>query len=227
MDDININQNINPLQVSIKKGVIDGKMMDLMSYDEYVLYKDVYQQPALYENVNGTDIALPCRENYSENSNLPGIYNAGPIDFIVYPNKENIDKYIPERVVEMNNNMSVKEVIKAQSTIQQINEPYITTPDKITTFNIDPYDEPEMKGLKEALNDKAIDFDSYGKRFGVNFPNDKRGMNQHSATIKVLKRFGKNCDMDILLTFRDKNEDVPNPMGKEVTISLITGEFEE
>lgn len=220
-------KNINPLQVSVKKGVIDGKMMDLMTYDEYVLYKDLYQFPTLYENVNGTDIALPCRDNYSEASNIPGIYDAGPIDFVVYPKEKDIDKYVPERVVEMNNNMSVKEVITAQATIQQINEPYITTPDKITTFNIDPYDEPEMKGLKEALNDKNIDFDSYGKRFGPNFPNNKRELNNRSITLKSLKRFAKNCDMDILLTFRDKNDEVPNPMGKEITVSIVTGEFEE
>ena len=95
-------------------------------------------------------------------------------------------------------------------------EPWITSPDNITTFPISSDDQPEMKALKLALNAKHIDFDKYAPRFGSNFPNDKRQLKNPSATLNIIKRFCDNCDMECELVFKDKNTGVPNPMNKEI-----------
>ena len=71
-----------------------------------------------------------------------------------------------------------------------------------------------------ALNAKHIDIDKYAGRFGENFPNDKRQLKNNNATLKIIKRFCENCDMEAILIFKDKNPDVPNPMNKEVVVSL-------
>jgi hypothetical protein len=71
-----------------------------------------------------------------------------------------------------------------------------------------------------ALNDKNIDLDKYAGRFQDNYPNDKRQLKNHSMTLNILKRFCKNCDIEAVLTLRDRNPDVPNPIGHEVSISL-------
>ena len=77
-----------------------------------------------------------------------------------------------------------------------------------------------MVALKMALNSKHIDIDKYAGRFGDNYPNDKRQLKLESATLKIIKRFCENCDMDAILILKDKDENVPNPMGKEIKVSL-------
>ena len=77
-----------------------------------------------------------------------------------------------------------------------------------------------------ALNAKNIDIDKYAARFGDNYPNDKRQLKNSNATLKIIKRFCENCGMEAILTFRDKNPDVPNPMNTEITVSL-TDEIDE
>ena len=77
-----------------------------------------------------------------------------------------------------------------------------------------------MRALKMALNAKNIDIDRYAGRFGENFPNDKRQLKNGSATLKIIKRFCDNCDVEAVLTFKDRSPDVPNPMNTEITVSL-------
>jgi hypothetical protein len=83
-----------------------------------------------------------------------------------------------------------------------------------------------MRALKMALNAKHIDIDKYAGRFGENFPNDKRQLKNNNATLKIIKRFCENCDMEAFLTFRDKSDDVPNPMGTEIVVSLTDNYFD-
>ena len=70
------------------------------------------------------------------------------------------------------------------------------------------------------INSKHFDIDKYASRFGDNFPNDKRQLKSVSATLNIIKRFCSNCDMEAILILRDKNPNVPNPMNREVAISL-------
>lgn len=213
--------NINPLNIKISRCVLDGQMYELHSYEDFIKEKNIVPNSALLEEYNGEKIVLPYRGNYdTQTTHLPGIYNAGCIDIVVMPNEEDRIKFTPSKIVEMSNNNSIKEILERKDVIAHLDEPWITSPDNITQFNITEDDKPEMICLKTALNAKHVDIDKYAPRFKDNFPNDKRQLKNNGATLNIIKRFCENMDMECLLTLRDKNPDVPNPIGQEITISI-------
>lgn len=213
---------MKPLDLSISRCVLNGQMYNLMSYEEYVKQNPEYVAygNAIVEEYKGKKIVLPIRGKYGVNPTTPGIYNAGCIDFVVYPTEDQEDQYIPNDIISISNTTPMKEMLERKDIIAKLDEPWITSPDNITTFQIMEEDKPEMICLKTALNKKNIDIDKYAPRFGPNFPNDKRQLKNNSATLNIIKRFCEFMDMEALLTLRDKNPDVPNPIGEEITVSL-------
>ena len=220
---------IPPLKVSITKAAINGQVVDVIDYDEYSRHIDCYSgrnDVAIPVDMRGREILLPIKGSYSSNVTLPGVYNAGCVDFLIYPDEAFAERYIPKDFISMSNTDDIRELIKNGDAARKLDEPFITSPDSITCIPIKETDQPEMKGLKMALNAKNIDIDKYAARFGDNYPNDKRQLKNSNATLKIIKRFCENCDMEAILTFRDKNPDVPNPMNTEITVSL-TDEIDE
>ena len=220
---------IPPLKVSITKAAINGQVVDVVDYDEYSKHIDCYSgrnDVAIPVDMRGREILLPIKGSYSSNVTLPGVYNAGCVDFLIYPDEAFAERYIPKDFISMSNTDDIRELIKNGDAARKLDEPFITSPDSITCIPIKETDQPEMKGLKMALNAKNIDIDKYAARFGDNYPNDKRQLKNSNATLKIIKRFCENCDMEAILTFRDKNPDVPNPMNTEITVSL-TDEIDE
>ena len=220
---------IPPLKVSITKAAINGQVVDVVDYDEYSNHIDCYSgrnDVAIPVDMRGREILLPIKGRYSSNVTLPGVYNAGCVDFLIYPDEAFVERYMPKDFISMSNTDDIKELIKNGDAARKLDEPFITSPDSITCIPIKETDQPEMKGLKMALNAKNIDIDKYAARFGDNYPNDKRQLKNSNATLKIIKRFCENCDMEAILTFRDKNPDVPNPMNTEITVSL-TDEIDE
>ena len=220
---------IPPLKVSITKAAINGQVVDVVDYDEYSSHIDCYSgrnDVAIPVDMKGREILLPVKGRYSSNVTLPGVYNAGCVDFLIYPDEAFAERYIPKDFISMSNTDDIRELIKNGDAARKLDEPFITSPDSITCIPIKDTDQPEMKGLKMALNAKNIDIDKYAARFGDNYPNDKRQLKNSNATLKIIKRFCENCDMEAILTFRDKNPDVPNPMNTEITVSL-TDEIDE
>ena len=215
--------NIPPLDVTVTKAATNGHIVDVLQYEDYAKDPKKYQEHGsagvLFHHY-GKDLLLPVKSDYTPNVSLPGVYNAGSIDFVIYPDEAFADKYVPKQFVSMSNNDDIVQLIRNGEAIKKLDEPFITSPDEITCIPIRQSDQPEMKGLKEALNAKKIDIDKYAPRFGQNFPNDKRQLRNSSATIKIIKRFCENCDMEALLVFKDRSPDVPNPIGKEIVISL-------
>lgn len=216
--------NIQPLNIQITRAVIKGKLFNLFSYEEYAENKDscissnsnVYS--AIKEEYKGKTIGLPIKGKYNEQATVPGVYDAGCIDFVIYP--ENPEQYVPDKIVSMNNLDSITDQINNMEIMARMDEPYLTSSDDITRFEIYPEDQPEMRALKTALNEKQMNFDKYAGRFGDNFPNDKRQLKNNGATLNIIKRFCAKMDMEAILTLRDKNEDCPNPIGREITVSL-------
>ena len=220
---------IPPLKVSITKAAINGQVVDVVDYDEYSSHIDCYSgrnDVAIPVDMRGREILLPIKGSYSSNVTLPGVYNAGCVDFLIYPDEAFVERYMPKDFISMSNTDDIRELIKNGDAARKLDEPFITSPDSITCIPIKETDQPEMKGLKMALNAKNIDIDKYAARFGDNYPNDKRQLKNSNATLKIIKRFCENCDMEAILTFRDKNPDVPNPMNTEITVSL-TDEIDE
>lgn len=213
--------------ISIKRTVSNGKVYEMVEREEYLQNPDIYLdrndvgvviRPKEYD---GQELVVPLRRmKGTDNPISPGVYHMGPIDYTVVPDKTVYKNYIPDQVVEIRTGMDAREILESGEAISRLDEPFITTPDSITRINISPDDDPEMRILKEALNEKNIDLDKYAGRFGKNFPNDKRQLKGGSITLNIIKRFCNNMDMEAILTLKDRNEDVPNPIGKELSISL-------
>lgn len=221
---------IPALNVTITKAAINGQVVDVVSYDDYVKNINYYNERndiAIPVKMKDKDLLLPLKGTYTQNSISPGVYNAGCVDFLIYPEEAFAERYMPKDFISMSSSDGIKELIKKGDAARKLDEPFITSPDCITNIPIKDTDQPEMKGLKMALNAKNIDIDKYASRFGDNYPNDKRQLKNSNATLKIIKRFCDNCDMEALLVFKDKSADVPNPMNKEIVVSLTDNISEE
>ena len=214
---------MKPAYLSVTKSAANGHVYDVISYDEYGKNFDMYNgrtDVAVSANCRGKDIILPIKGKYSGNPISPGVYDAGCVDFFNYPDETTIERYVPTNTVHMSNREDIGNLIKSGEIAKRLDEPFITTPDNITNIPIKETDQPEMVALKTALNSKHIDIDKYAGRFGDNYPNDKRQLKLESATLKIIKRFCENCDMDAVLILKDRDKDVPNPMNREIRVSL-------
>ena len=224
--------NPSPLNIHTRRCVMNGQMMTIMSYDEYAETSQLADSSTGIERTtaSGKTIVLPYKGNLQpniSNPNIPGVYNLGPTDIVVMPNPEEEDDYVPNKIIEFGNTDSIKKILESQAQISKLAEPWITNPDNITFVQIGESDGPEVVGLKTAINEKHIDIDKYAGRFGENFPNDKRQLRNEGLTLKMIERFCKNLDMEAILIFRDKNPNVPNPIGKEIAVSLTDGYFND
>jgi rhodanese-related sulfurtransferase len=217
--------NFPKLNVTVTKSAINGQVYDVLTYEEYSKniknYKD-RNDIAISEEYEGKHIILPYLGAYNNDPIQPGIYNAGIVDFIKYPDKTNIDKYeqTDKNTVTMSNSDQIKTIIESAEASNKLDEPFITSPENITIIRINEDDQPEMKCLKMAINSKHIDLDKYAGRFKDNYPNDKRQLKNSSATLNIIKRYCENCDMEAILTIRDASDNVPNPMNREISVSL-------
>lgn len=205
--------NIEPLNININKAAINGNIYDVYTYDDYKKQENLCDKSAVLVDYKDTQLLLPVKGEYKSQI-TPGIYNAGCIDICVFP--EDKESYIPDKIININNNDDIRDVYLKQQDINKLIEPWISNPDNVTTFTIYPDDQPEMEGLKRAWNEKKANFDDYGSLFGDNFPNDKRLMKNHTATLKMIKRFANNFDMEVEMIFRDKSSDISNPMNTEI-----------
>ena len=218
--------DIPKLNVTVTKAATNGQVVDVVTFDEFTKNKSIYEgrtDVAIPVQSRGRELLLPLKGEYPTNGSTPispGIYTGGPVDFIVEPESGFADRYVSKNKIVMNNNNDIRDLIRAEEESKKLDEPFITSPDCITNIPVREGDQPEMVCLKMALNSKRIDIDKYASRFGSNYPNDKRQLKSESATLNIIKRFCKHMDMEAILTLKDANPDVPNPMNTEITVSL-------
>lgn len=228
-----MNTKFPPLNISVVKAPVNGQTFDVVEYGEYAQNPEAYYNRtdvAIPVDHNGRQMMLPFRGSYpGPRTIIPGVYDAGCIDFVVKPDEGFADKYIPDpsSIISLSNTDSIRELIMKEDSVKRLDEPFITTPDNITNIPINPNDQPEMVCLKKALNAKRIDIDKYAGRFGDNFPNDKRQLKAKSCTLNIIKRYCNNCDMEALLILRDSNPNVANPMNTEICVSLTSHSDDE
>lgn len=217
------------LNVEVTKTSINGQILDVITREEYFKNPELYFNSSYGMKVNAynEELVLPIKGQYNDNCTMPGIYNIGFGTVDIVPEQALAEKYKPESYLNFKNTDDIKELIKAGDAVKKLDEAFITSPDNITNIPIRDTDQPEMRALKMALNAKNIDIDRYAGRFGINFPNDKRQLKNGSATLKIIKRFCDNCDMEAVLTFKDKSPDVPNPMNTEISVSLSDFDYDD
>ena len=205
---------------------IGSNLYDVISYEEFKNNHDMYmkfigsvavqfQDGLVYPLRNSTDIR-------------PGLYCNWPLCIFKPPYGNEIAMYNMQNAINFSEAKNYAEVIEAQQKLNNSERTILTTIDNITIPEIGPNDTPAMWALKQAIISKKIDLDKYDYRFNTeNYPNDKRLLKRDSITLPKLKTYADALDIDIIMTLKDKSPDVPNPMGKEITVNITSGPIEE
>ena len=172
------------------------------------------------------DVVYPLR---SRTDSRPGVYPVNRyLSVLRNPKGEEIDNYAAtdKNIIDFNNSKSIQDIINAKNKYLQMESTILTSADNITMPIDHPDDSPEMMALKEAIRSKHIDINKYEQRFGPNFNNDRRLLDKNTITLAKLKTMANALDMDISLTIKDKPGNIPNPIGKVITVS-VTDEFRD
>ena len=211
----------------MKKSKVEGKILDVVSYDEYTSNPELYANSCTGVELerDGKNYVLPHRSTlYS--ADRPGIYNMGAINKFVFPNKDNEENYTQE-IIDLSDAENISQLVSKMDKVRDIEREILTSPDNIFQPVITEKDSQIMRGLKEAVISKNIDIDKYSDRFGDNFPNDKRQFKRPEITLFMFERMCEKLDMKAQLIITDKNPDVPNPMGKTIVVDLISDDEDE
>lgn len=206
----------------VKRLLTEG-VKDIITFEEYSQHKDMYANTKTaieIEDPNGIMLALPYR---SKGDGRPGVYDEGVFSRIVYPEEEN-SIYVEnaQNVINLSDSKNINAYMQKQEILKDLETESLTSPDNIFIPPFRSDDTAEMRGLKESIIAKGIDIDKYEDRFGKNFPNEKRLIKGGKISMEKLKYIGDRVDMDVFITFKDKNPDVPNPMGIEITKKITS-----
>jgi len=210
--------------MELKKATINGKMLDVVSYENFCGNKDLYNntKTAVEMDTDTGSFVFPIR---NQSDSRPGMYVEGPLNFYVKPDESEYEEYATDslkesnRFIDLSDPKSISNLIEKQEMVRDIEREMLTSPDNIFKPIVGKKDTPVMAGLKEAVIEKNIDIDKYQDRF-PNFANDKRQFKCRDITLKMLSRITKALDIKVTMTMSDTSPDVPNPIGKEIFVDI-------
>lgn len=205
----------------IKKAKIDNSILDITDLDTLLKNPECISSgdTAIVEN----GIIYPIR---NKTDSRPGIYVGNTLVFYKDPNIKEDPQYSENNIIDFTNTTKIKDVIEKQNKLKSMERTILTDKNSIVNYPIKETDCPEMKLLKEAVNAKCIDIEKYAQRFS-NFNNDRRLFNENSISMKKLKSICEALDINCTLTLEDKEDNVPNPIGRKITVSLLGGVSDE
>lgn len=214
------------MDLDFKKIVIDGKNMSVVSMDEF---NKMHKNKSL-----DTDIAVEFNSEYvlPYSKHIKTTPCAIPGDLCVRgvlpTTKEDKEKYSVKRVVNFSSASSFKDVLNNVYKIKEEKNAGLTIVNDCLHLDIYDEDTPELRIIKQAINDKHIDPDSYKNKFpsSSDFNNDMRALksaSNHSISFFKAKRILNSFDIDGEFIIRDK-KDAVNPIGREYSIKLTEEE---
>ena len=209
-----------------KRGRIDGKIVDIVEFDDLFTRQDVRNNYTAVE-VPERGIALPVR---SKTDNRPGVYINPVYTRFVYPEDSELSRYkmTNENVIDLNNTKDMSELIKKNNCIKEMEATnLIASEGKITFIPPNNNDTAEMTILKQAINLKRIDLDKYEDRFNGNYNNDKRLFFKNSISFPKFKSSAEALDMKVTVIIEDKDGDIPNPIGKRLVAEITGGNWDD
>lgn len=211
----------------MKKAILNGKMYNLISEEEYLRNKEYYNSVngVAVEFFYGTEmIGLPIVQS----KNPVGIFSNGPL--IHYNMPEDITKYIcneENNFIDFSNVTNISDYYDKCIRYTDAEREIITNSVNQSKPKIKESDSPLLKLTKQTICDKNIDMDKYADRF-ENYNNDKRllSSSNNDITIKKSNAMLENLDVDTYVITTNKEGDVPNPMSKPL-VRKISGNGEE
>ena len=200
-----------------KKIKINNRVMTVIKPEE-VLQDKTFQTKFTAVEING--VILPVKTSYDPTS--PGFYimDNGNLGRIVNPSEEDMEEYSVSNAIDFSNIQNMKDLIKAQDEVKKLEEDTLINSENAFKPTIREDDDPEMWAVKTALHLKNMNIDNYADRFEENFNNDKRLLKGKSITNAKLKSICPKLDMKVTLTISDMHPDVPNPIGKDITVVI-------
>lgn len=214
--------------MELKTATIDGKIMDVISEEKYRSEYSLYTNTSITATTavevtdrNGVNYILPFR---GRTDDQPGIYQDGCIYFTKFPNSEEASSYRSDSVnsVDFSDVNNINDFLAKNKQVRDMETTILTDSDSIFMPPMNQDDTPEMRAFKQAIASKHIDFNKYAPRFGDNYLNDKRILKTSSITMNKLIAMSEKLDIEVELTLRNANNDVPNPMSKPITV-ILTG----
>lgn len=220
--------------MSMKKAILNDKIYNLITKEEYFNKKDYYdttdsiaiESQFPYKN-QMVDIGLPL----TQSKNIIGAYRNenSPILYLNVKDEDKLDNYIckDSNVIDFSNidNMSqyYENCIKYNDAEREI----ITNTINQSKPIIKEDDSPLLKITKQTICDKNIDMDKYADRFDQ-YNNDKRlvSSSKKDITMKKASMMLDKLDVDTYVITTNKDGDIPNPMPHPL-IRKVSGEGEE
>ena len=217
--------DINDIKhINMNKANIGDQTLDVVDYDLYADNPSMYISggTAIEQNIGDEKYILPIR---NATDLRPGVvtYNSNCTYFVRRPTEENRDQYLYDNaIIDFENTKNIEEIIEKQKQVRDIEYEMLCNPDNVFIPPMHPDDEPEVKAFKQAVVEKGIDIYKYQNRFGTNFINDVRQFNKKKITLNMLKRLCNGLDIDIEIKYKDKTPNVPNPIGREIDVSVTS-----
>lgn len=212
--------------ISKKEKLINGKLYEVVPVQNYIANPDAYLQG--YTAVE--DSMGHVYPVVSSSSQGPGVKfrSNSPILFAKVPDKD-IDQYTTEGIIDYSKATDIREFIKTQDMVKELEKEILTSPDNIYVPLVDTDDSPAMKALKTAVSQKQIDLNKYEPRFGSNFNNDKRVFNKQTISLPMLVRMCNALDIKATLTLEDQIGEIANPINDKISIEItsVSGDNEE
>lgn len=206
---------------------LNDKLCDVVKLEDYIKNPDIYIQGHVAIELDQTDYVLPVKNPNNSSPDEVGIEVGNTISKVRLPESEDDKKeYNKDRLVDFNKATSISELINMQETVVDMEKEILTNPDNTSIYQVNEKDTPAMKLLKEAVNAKHINLDNYDYRFGSNYNNDKRIFNKNNVSLAMMERMANALDMKLTLTLQDAADDVPNPIGKPMSIDITGGNYE-
>lgn len=208
--------------MDMKKAKLGNKICDVVDLETYTKNKDIYDPQYTAIEIHGLVLPIIGR--------LDGRIGICPGDMVSFynpPPQEKMNEYSADNIIDFSKAKTMGELIRQQEYVKSLENEIIVNSENIFEPRIDDDDAPEMKALKEAVIAKQIDINAYAPRFKGNFANDKRLFNDNKITLAKLKKIAKALDMKCTLIIEDKSPNVPNPIGKVITVDITGGDDED
>ena len=200
----------------MKKKVIDEKLYSVVD-EPYQIDPLVQNTALIYDNY-----VLPIR---GTNDTRPGVYgyNQNAMCMIIKEpqTKEEMEEYGIDGIIDLDSSRSIKELSERADLVRKMEEGIMTNTGDAFYIPYCETDTPAMRGLKEAVNSKAVNIATYRPRFAQP-NNDIRMMKKDSITLSKLIEMMNVFDIHGTLILNDKNGCV-NKMNKDIIIPLNDG----
>lgn len=206
----------------MKTMFINKQMYDVITPEEYLRKKRVNNE-ITQSLINETAIIkddyvypiLPINKDASQST-----VGVSDYELVLKFNKPITEEekkiYSKDNIIDFDHSDSLKETIQKTAKLDNMEKTILISKDNIYNISINEDDTPEFALLKDAINKKQIDINSYKARFDDSFSNNMRLLStSNSITFGKMKAFANVFDLDMELTIKDKPNCV-NPMGEEL-----------